>query len=163
MTAQNIFPEEIENEDFLQELDENVSEENDDFLSEITDEAKEKLYSLAYEYYNFGKYEDASDLFRLLMQMSPNDERFWLGGGACFQQQKEYNQAIAHYAFAAIQFGNNPYFPFHSAECLLALQQVDAGMKALNDAKKIAEQNKKQYANMLNEIEILKAVWESKN
>ncbi|GLS24662.1 SycD/LcrH family type III secretion system chaperone [Marinibactrum halimedae] len=81
----------------------------------------EAMYAMAYEKYTMGAYQEALSLFQLLCRCDHFDSRFILGLGAVRQALKEYKLAGETYSFAAVVHTQDPRFPFHTAECHLAL------------------------------------------
>jgi type III secretion system low calcium response chaperone LcrH/SycD len=95
----------------------------------------EAAYSLAYEMYNNGKFQDAQYTFTLLVMLNPLDKRFLMGFGAASQFAGDYEKALEGYARAAIIDGTDPYPHFHAAECYVALGNREETLRALVDAE----------------------------
>jgi type III secretion system low calcium response chaperone LcrH/SycD len=85
----------------------------------ISDETMEGLYSLAYSFYNQGKYREALALFELLAGTSPTVHKYFLGLGACYQQTEAYGAAFASYYIALNLDPDNPIPAYHAVDCLL--------------------------------------------
>ena len=93
-------------------------------LKNISPKAMEGGYATALNYYQSGKVADAEKLFQMLCLMDHYDARFFMGLGACRQQQGNHEQAIESYSYAGLLASSDPRPPFHSAECHLALGNI---------------------------------------
>ena len=106
-------------------------------LSDALDIDKQELegfYSLAYEKYTNGNYRQALPLFQLLCQCDHFDARFALGLGAVRQALKQYHLAGETYSFAALVHPCDPRFPYHAAQCHLALGNWSAAGSGFEQA-----------------------------
>ncbi len=110
---------------------------------EMSAASKEEIYALAYRLYENGKYDEAGQLFRLLTFADLTASKHWMGLGAAYQMLKEYEEAAAAYAAAALTDANNPYAPLHGAECLLELGKWEGALDALLNAEKLTTQIQK--------------------
>ncbi|AOF21279.1 TPA: type III secretion system chaperone SycD/LcrH [Yersinia enterocolitica] len=100
-------------------------------LNEISSDTLEQLYSLAFNQYQSGKYEDAHKVFQALCVLDHYDSRFFLGLGACRQAMGQYDLAIHSYSYGTVMDIKEPRFPFHAAECLLQkgeLAEAESGL-----------------------------------
>ncbi len=61
----------------------------------------EALYSVGHTLLEQGRYEDAKHMFRAMMASCPDDERGWLGLGACHEGVQEDEIAARLYTLAA--------------------------------------------------------------
>ncbi len=91
----------------------------------FSEEEIEAIYSLAYNIFENGKYEDALKIFQFLCLFSHLDERFWLGAGACYQQLKEFEKAVEAYSMVAMMDVENPIPPLQAAMCYLSMEDFD--------------------------------------
>ena len=69
-------------------------------LEGISDEEMETIYALGYNYFTYGKYEAAKDIFTGLTAYAPYTAHYWRALGAVNQQLKNYPEAIAAYDMA---------------------------------------------------------------
>lgn len=122
---------------------------------EACSKSKDKLYAKAYYLYESGKYNEAGQLFRLLTLADLTNSKHWMGLGATYQMLKEYDEAAAAYAVAALNDPSNPYPPLYAAECLMELGKWKDVVNALEDAEKLASQQM-QYKELLPRILLLK-------
>lgn len=104
----------------------------------MTNEMVEGIYGQAYRLYNTGKYQDAAQLFRLLVMVNPTDPKFTLGLAACLHLLKEFKNAIEIYTVCSILDQDSPIPLFHASDCYLQVQDKLAAMMALEMAVKRA-------------------------
>lgn len=100
---------------------------------DLSSEELDGVYALAYEKYNAGHFSAALPLFQWLCQCNHLEPSYIMGMGAARQGLKEYKLAGETYSFAALVYPSDPRFPFHAAECHLALgnwQAAGAGFEA---------------------------------
>ncbi len=83
----------------------------------ISDEELNAVYSLAYSYYSTGRYDEALKLFKFLVMFDHMCQKFWIGLGSTHQMLKQYDEAIAAYAQAAIFDLDNPKPMYYAALC----------------------------------------------
>ncbi len=102
----------------------------------LSDEMVEGIYGQAYRLYNTGKYEDAAQLFRLLVMVNPSEPRYTLGLAACAHLLKDYKNAIELYTVCSIIDGESPIPLYHVSDCYLQVQDKFSAMIALEMAVK---------------------------
>ncbi len=90
-------------------------------LKGVTNDELEAVYSLAFGYYQTGKYDDAEKLFQFLVLFDHLNAKYWYGLGAVQQVLKNYQGAVASYAYSSVLDLENPKPQFHAAECFLAI------------------------------------------
>ena len=120
----------------------------------VADEAVETFYSSAYHFYKNGKYRDALMLFRLLTLMDPMAKRCWMGLAASQQLEKEYDGAMASYAFAALLDDKDPLPHMYAAECAMLKGDNDEARQALSCAERLANND-----NIAKHAALLKERW----
>lgn len=86
----------------------------------------EGIYKIAHTYYMTGKMEEAENLFYMLCVISHTTPKYWEALGAVRQVRKEYDEAVKAYAAAALYDMNRPKPHYYSAECNLAIGDLDA-------------------------------------
>lgn len=69
-------------------------------LEGISDEEMETIYALGYNFFTYGKYDAAKDIFTGLTAYAPYTAHYWRALGAVNQQLKDYLEAIAAYDMA---------------------------------------------------------------
>lgn len=91
----------------------------------LSGEMVEAIYSFAYHLYSIGKYEEAMQIFRLLIMLDPLQPRFPLGLAACFHMLKDYHCAASSYMLCTLLDGNDPLPHYHAADCYTELKQPE--------------------------------------
>lgn len=124
-------------------------------------EAMSALYAIGFQLYENGKYREAIDVFRVLTVLDVSERKYWLGLGASFQMQKDYDCALQSYGYAALLNENDPYAHFHAAECFLAQKEIEKGCQVLEVAKSVALLNKEKYNSLLTQIELMQNAWKT--
>lgn len=107
----------------------------------VSAETMETVYSLAYTYYNQGKIEEATGLFRYLYSLNGFVFKYALGLGACLQFQKDYLGAVQVYMGAAIVEPKDPSPFFHAAEASACLGDPLSAETFLETALKRISEN----------------------
>lgn len=100
-------------------------------LKGITKEELEATYAAAYNFYNYGKFDQAESLFTVLCQLDQYEHKFWMGLGASRQMQKKFEEATLAYGMAAVMDENNPNPAMHAADCFIAMKNFSQAEKAL--------------------------------
>ncbi|MBR4171079.1 MAG: SycD/LcrH family type III secretion system chaperone [Kiritimatiellae bacterium] len=90
-------------------------------LKGITNDEMEAVYSLAFNYYRTGRYDEAEKLFNFLALFDHLNAKFWIGVGAVRQVKKDFSGAVQAYGYASFLDLNNPRPQLHAAECFLAM------------------------------------------
>jgi type III secretion system low calcium response chaperone LcrH/SycD len=86
----------------------------------ISDEELNAVYSLAYSYYNTGRYDEALKLFKFLVLLDHMSQKFWTGLGSVYQVMKKWDEAIAAYAQAMVFDVSRPKPIYYAALCYFA-------------------------------------------
>ena len=90
-------------------------------LKGITKAEMEAVYSVGFNMYRTGRYDDAEKIFRFLVLFDHLEPKYWMGVGAIQQVRKDYQGAIASYGYASFLDLKNPKPQLHAAECFLAM------------------------------------------
>ena len=114
------------------------------------------LYSVAYALYQGGDYEEAIRVFQRLASHESLSQRNWMGLGACWQMQKDYQEALKAWAMASILNEQDPIPHLHAAECYLALGNKVEGRKAMDACRSYL---KAKHSHLLTKLEELEASW----
>lgn len=107
----------------------------------------EGMYEQAYGHYTNGRYNDAIDIFQLLMVYNAEDPRFVMGLAACCHQLKEFDSAIQMYSTCGILDPEDPIPHYHLSDCYLQLNDKMSAVVALQMAVKRAG-DKEEFAVM---------------
>ncbi|WP_201772472.1 SycD/LcrH family type III secretion system chaperone [Endozoicomonas elysicola] len=89
-------------------------------LKNMSDDAMEAIYSVAYNLYQSGKYEEAKKVFQFLCFYDHFNRKYFLGLGACQQMQKQYDSAIEIFSFATILDSDDPRPMMYIGDCHMA-------------------------------------------
>lgn len=100
-------------------------------LKGITKAEMEAVYSVGFNMYRTGRYDDAEKIFRFLVLFDHLEPKYWMGVGAIQQVRKDYNGALASYGYASFLDLQNPKPQLHAAECFLALGDKPNAASAL--------------------------------
>ena len=90
-------------------------------LKGVTNAELEAVYSLAFGYYQTGKFNEALKLFQFLVLFDHLNKKYWKGLGAVQQVLKDFQGAIVSYGYSSFLDLKNPKPQFHAAECFLAM------------------------------------------
>ena len=102
----------------------------------VTNAELEAVYSLAFGYYQTGKYEEAHKLFQFLVLFDHLNAKYWFGLGATQQAVKDFQNAAVSYGYCSFLKLDNPKPQLHAAECFLALgdkRSAASALEALNE------------------------------
>ena len=100
-------------------------------LKGVTNDELEAVYSLAFSYYQTGKYEEAHKLFQFLVLFDHLNAKFWFGLGAVQQAEKNFKDAVVSYGYCSFLKLDNPKPQLHAAECFLAMGDKRSAASAL--------------------------------
>ncbi|MGY3852637.1 SycD/LcrH family type III secretion system chaperone [Aeromonas aquatilis] len=107
-------------------------------LNQVSSDTLEQLYTFGFNQYDAGKYDEAHKIFQTLCVLDHYEARFFLGLGACRQALGQHQLAIDSYSYGAIMDLNEPRFPFHAAECLLQMGELEGAESGFHSAQLIA-------------------------
>ncbi|MBO6168087.1 MAG: SycD/LcrH family type III secretion system chaperone [Kiritimatiellae bacterium] len=105
-------------------------------LKGVSNAELEAVYSLAFGYYQTGKVDEASQLFRFLVLFDHLNAKYWFGLGAVQQLAKDFQGATTSYGYCSFLELENPKPQYHAAECFLALgdkRNAASCLEALNE------------------------------
>ena len=100
-------------------------------LKGVTNDELEAIYSLAFGYYQTGKYEEAHKLFQFLVLFDHLNAKYWFGLGAAQQALKDFQNATVSYGYCSFLNLENPKPQLHAAECFLALGDKRSAASAI--------------------------------
>lgn len=114
---------------------------------EIDLEKLEPLYTLAYNHYTAGNYEDASVLFRALCAYNHTDERFWMGLAGTRQATGDFKGAIDAYSMAGLAGNLSSPVPFvFGGICYMKLGDAENAKAAFVGAMTLGSDDPKHVA-----------------
>lgn len=97
-------------------------------LKGLTTENMEGFYSVAYNAYNAGNFDQAHKIFQFLCYFDHLEPKYWMGLGATRQMLKNFSGAVDAFSLAGILNLNDPRAPFQAAHCHIALKNRDAAI-----------------------------------
>ncbi|MBE6382631.1 MAG: CesD/SycD/LcrH family type III secretion system chaperone [Lentisphaerae bacterium] len=100
-------------------------------LRGVTNAELEAVYSLAFGYYQTGKYEEALKLFQFLVLFDHLNKKYWMGLGAVQQVLKDFQNAVVSYGYCSFLDLKNPKPQLHAAECFLAMGDKRSAASAI--------------------------------
>ncbi|MEG2139973.1 MAG: SycD/LcrH family type III secretion system chaperone [Bilophila sp.] len=104
-------------------------------VTNMQPEALEGLYTLAYNMYQAGNFDNAETLFRTMCLYKHNDRRFWLGLAGTLQAQERYKEAIDAYSMVGLCTSlKDPAPMFFTAQCLLKMGDKEHAIDMLEAA-----------------------------
>lgn len=90
-------------------------------LKGVTPSEMEAVYTLGFNFYKIGKYDDAKKIFEFLVLFDHLNAKYWFALGALHQTRKDYAKAVKCYALSSLLDLKNPKAQYQAAECFLAL------------------------------------------
>ena len=128
-------------------------------LKDMSDDAMEAIYSVAYNLYQGGKYDEAQKVFQFLCFYDHFNRKYFMGLGACQQMMKEYENAIEIFSFATILDSDDPRPMLYIGDCRLAMGSkneakiaYEAALEWAGDKEEFAE-DKERAQSMLENLE----------
>lgn len=94
----------------------------------------ERLYAIAYSYYNQGRFDQALHYFHLLTSMNSKNHKYFYGLGATFHQMKEYDAGASAFMMSLYLEPYHPLPAYYTADCYLKGNQIDSAQEALEIA-----------------------------
>lgn len=127
-------------------------------LKGISPAELEAVYSLGFNYYRTGKYEEAYKIFQFLVLFDHTNAKYWLAVGAVQQVLRDFKAAVASYAYASFLDLHNPKPQFHAAECFLAMGDRENAASSLAALEEFCPRNTETGREYLAKAEKLKAL-----
>lgn len=109
-------------------------------LEGISDEEMETIYALGYNFFTYGKYEAAKDIFVGLTAYAPYTSHYWRALGAVYQQLKEYQEAISAYDMAIANDESDLVSFVYRGECYILQGEQERGLQDLRNVNQHGEQ-----------------------
>lgn len=100
-------------------------------LEGINDEEMETIYALGYNFFTYGKYDAAKDIFSGLTAYAPYTAHYWRALGAVNQQLKDYGEAIASYDMAVANDERDVVSYVYRGESYILSGNVEQGLRDL--------------------------------
>lgn len=106
-------------------------------LEGINDEEMETIYALGYNFFTYGKYDAAKDIFTGLTAYAPYTAHYWRALGAVNQQLKDYGEAIAAYDMAIANDENDVVSYVYRGESNILSGRTEVGLADLGKVVEI--------------------------
>ncbi|WP_211826479.1 SycD/LcrH family type III secretion system chaperone [Kistimonas asteriae] len=103
-------------------------------LKDMSEDSMEAIYSVAYNLYEGGKYDDAIKVFQFLCFYDHYCKKYFLGLGACLLMQKEYDRAIEVFGYVCAIDTTDPQAMLYIGDCHLAAGDSEAACVAYQAA-----------------------------
>ena len=123
----------------------------------ISDEELNAVYSLAYNYYMTGRYDEALKLFKFLVMFDHMSQKYWTGLGSVYQVMKRWDEAIAAYAQAMIFDVSRPKPIYYAALCYFAKGEKLHAASSIVSFDLFCKGNDPETAKYRGKIEALRA------
>lgn len=94
----------------------------------------ELLYSMAFTFYNNGKYDKALPLFEFINMMDHLSTKYRMGLGATQQSLGNYEKAVEAYGYCTILDIDDPKPQLQAGYCLMKLERYEEATLALEGA-----------------------------
>ena len=107
----------------------------------LDDDEFETVYALGYNYFTYGKYEAAKDIFTGLTAYAPYTASYWRALGAVKQQLKDYAQAIAAYDMAIANDEEDIVSYIYRGESHILSGNVESGLENFERVLKIEREH----------------------
>ena len=123
-------------------------------LEGISQDEMETIYALGYNFFTYGKYDAAKDIFTGLTAYAPYTSHYWRALGAVNQQLKDYAEAIAAYDMAVANDESDVVSYVYRGESQILSGNVKAGLLDLNKVVQIGG-NFPEYAAWVKRSDLL--------
>lgn len=111
-------------------------------LEGITDEEMETIYALGYNFFTYGKYDAAKDIFTGLTAYAPYTAHYWRALGAVNQQLKDYDEAIASYDMAIANDEGDAVSYVYRGESHILNRNIQSGLDDLRTVLQLGAMNR---------------------
>lgn len=110
-------------------------------LKGFTHQHMEALYTVGFNAYNSGNYEQAEKVFQFLCLYDHLEKKYWMALGSARQLLKNYKAAVDTYTYAWTLDQDDPTAALHAADCHIALGDRDAAISGLRFAARTSADN----------------------
>ncbi len=120
----------------------------------ISDEALEEVYSLAFTFYNQGKYRESISLFEFLSGASPGTYKYILGLASSYHQIEAYEDACLGFYIALNLEPTNPIPAWFATDCFLKQNLPEEAQEFAETTVLICD-NRPEYAELKHRCELI--------
>ena len=107
-------------------------------LKNLSDDSMEAIYSVAFNLYQGGRYQEAKKIFQFLCFYDHYQKKYFLGLGACQMMEQDYETAIELFSFASALDTDDPRAMLYIGDCNMALGKPAAAKFAFETSVKWA-------------------------
>lgn len=136
-------------------------------ISDVTNmdtQTLEGLYSLGYNLYTSGNFQDAQTVFQALCLYKHSETRFWMGLAGCRQANDDLIGAIDAYAMAGMAEGLTDPSPFfYAANCYVRLGDKENAIGALRGLLTMGDESNPAHMDCRTKAQDLLNMLEEKN
>ena len=100
-------------------------------LKGITKAEMEAVYSVGFNMYRTGRYDDAEKIFRFLVLFDHLEPKYWIALGAVQQVKRNFQGAVTSYGYGSFLDLSNPKPQYYAAECYYAMGDLENAKSAL--------------------------------
>ena len=115
-------------------------------LEGITDEEMETIYALGYNFFTYGKYDAAKDIFTGLTAYAPYTGHYWRALGAVNQQLRDYGEAINAYDMAIANDESDVVSYVYRGESHILAKNRESGLQDLETVLQVGGQHPEYQA-----------------
>ena len=108
---------------------------------EISEAQLEAMYQLGHRVYAQGRYEDAFKVFSMLVIFQHNNDHYLMALAGAAQMTGRYKDALQHYSTATLLRIDDPRPIYFSAECLIAIGNLDLAAESLRLVIEMSEED----------------------
>lgn len=110
-------------------------------LKGITNDELEAVYSVGFNFYRTGRFDDADKIFRFLVMFDHLNAKFWFAMGAVQQAKKDFAHAVSSYAYCSFLDLSNPKPQYHAAECFMSMGDAKNALSSLEALEEFCPKN----------------------
>ncbi len=107
-------------------------------LKNLSDESMEAIYSVAFNLYQGGRYDEAKKVFQFLCFYDHFNKKYFLGLGACQMMEQDFETAVELFSFASALDTDDPRAMLYIGDCQMAMGKPAAAKVAYETAVKWA-------------------------
>ncbi len=103
-------------------------------LKNLSEESMEAIYSVAFNLYQGGRYEESKKVFQFLCFYDHYNKKYFLGLGACQMMEQDFETAVELFSFASALDTDDPRAMLYIGDCHMAMGKPAAAKVAYETA-----------------------------
>lgn len=111
----------------------------------IDDAQMEAIYAMGYNFYQAGRNADAQKVFHVLAVLNNLEPKYWVGLGATFHEDENWEKASLCYQMAIILDFKDPQPAYCLAECYAKLGEREKVAGCIEVLQKLTDHAKSDY------------------